>query len=113
VVSSIAAMSQVEIEQLARQRAEVLLTPRERVEANTPERPAQHPPEPSIEERLAAIDRRWQMQAERDKRELAAMYLEAARKRFCAAVESTADAEVRNALKAVDRAQRASQQVIE
>ena len=99
-------LSQVELEQLARERAERLLTPAARAEQHTPERPPARAPEPTLEERLAAIDRRWVAYATEEKRAIVADLLDIARKKFHAAVAQTTDEGVRQATDLLRQAER-------
>jgi hypothetical protein len=99
-------LSRTEIEQLARERAERLLSPAARAQANEPERPAARLPEPTLEERLAAIDRRWLAWAAEIKAGILGDQLEIARKRFAQAVAVTRDEQVRQAHGLVQRVER-------
>ena len=99
-------LSREQVEQLARERAERLLTPAARAQENTPDRPAPRPPEPTLEERLAAIDRRWAAYAQQQRTELVTDLLDQARRRFAAAVAATPDEQVRAAAAAMAHAER-------
>jgi hypothetical protein len=99
-------LNQAEIEQVARSHAERLLTPRERVAANSPPSPMPRPSEPTLEERLAAIDRRAREHADAEKRAIATFYLEQARTKFADAVSRTVDAVLRAAYDELRRVER-------
>ena len=103
-------LSQVELEQLARERAERLLTPAARAEQNEPLRPPARPVEPSLEERLAAIERRAREHAAEEKLALATKYLAEARRRFERAVTDTSDQTLRSAYFDLQRAERLADQ---
>ena len=99
-------LSRVELEQLARERAERLLTPAARAEQNAPELSPARALEPTLEERLAAIDRRWTQYANGEKKSLALDLLDAAKKKFAAAVARTTDEDVRHAADLLRHAER-------
>ncbi len=85
-------------EDSARKEAERLLSVRE------PEKPAEKPtPEPTLEQRLADIDRRGRERAEQEKRQLAEEYLGQAQRRFKRAVSNTSDEEVKKAYEEMQR----------
>ena len=85
----------------ARASAERLLTP---VESEQPKAASPAAPEePSLEQRLADIDRRGRQRVEDEKRQLAADYLSHAHRRFKRAVSNTTDEEVKKAYEEVQR----------
>jgi hypothetical protein len=106
VLNATSALSQVEIEQLAGAQAERLLTPRAVLNAPAPAPP--RPPEPTLAERLIAIDRRWGEYARIEKQALVADLLTAARKRFISAVSTTKDGAVRSAWDAMIHCEQAA-----
>ena len=99
-------LSRVELEQLARERAERLLTPAARAEQNEPSRPTARASEPSLEDRLAAIERRAREHAAEEKRAITVQYLDQARRRFERAVSDTSDQTLRSAYFELQRAER-------
>ena len=99
-------LSRVELEQLARERAERLLTPAARAEQNEPSRPTARASEPSLEDRLAAIERRAREHAAEEKRAITIQYLDEAHRRFERAVSETSDQTLRSAYLDLQRAER-------
>ncbi len=92
-------------EEIARAQAERMLTPME------PQPPTGGPPaaaaaEPSLEQRLADIDRRARERATEEKRQLAAHYLQEARNAFRRAVSRTTDEAVKTAFEEMQRLER-------
>lgn len=93
-----------EAERIAKERAERLLSPAERrADDNTPEATRQPQAEPSLEQRLADIDRRARERAVEEKRQLAAHYLDEARRAFRRAVGNTSDEAVKSAYEDMQR----------
>ncbi len=88
-------------EEEARASAERLLTPVES-EQNKGATPPQAE-EPSLEQRLADIDRRGRQRVDDEKRQLAADYLSQAQRRFKRAISNTTDEEVKKAYEEVQR----------
>jgi hypothetical protein len=92
-------------EEIARANAERLLTPVTPQPApSVPAAPAA--PEPSLEQRLADIDRRAKERASEEKRALAAHYLTEARNAFRRAVSRTTDDAVKTAFEEMQRLER-------
>ena len=94
--------SQEAAQELARAQAERMFTP---VEPQAPAVPANgaHAPEPSLEQRLADIDRRAKERASEEKRQLANHYLQEARNAFRRAVSRTTDEAVKTAYEEMQR----------
>ena len=97
---------QIEIEQRAREAAEKLLTPAERATANEPEAARQPLPEPTLEQRLADIDRRAKQRVIEEKAALAGHYLLEARAKFKKAISATTDDDLKKAFEDVQRLER-------
>ena len=90
-------------EDVARANAERLLTP---PESTPPTAAPSAPAEPSLEQRLADIDRRAKERAVEEKRQLAAHYVAEARNAFRRAVSRTTDEAVKTAFEDMQRLER-------